>query len=241
MKKETTKSKIINAHNANPDFDPSQLSKVLAETGTTATPSYCDQVIREYINKQEKLGIDVNKASTITFEKVIDNPEKDAKVEQAAKQAKTETEKKEAPKTIKSNIKEPTPEDIKNLKEAATTPKNDVLNALISGKLNKEHIKSIFKIENFILKKYADGYEHDEATLDLLATSWEPVLDKYMSKLGSENTALYLAIATTVIAHVPVIITMAEKYGLMEKIGIKKKNVNNMPKVNLNQMAAAVQ
>ena len=221
MVKETLKSKIVNAYKAHQDFNPFELSKLPEVDG--ATPAYIDQVVRDYKEKQKKLGVNLEKPSELIFEKVNENPAKTEKVEQAVKEGEKAKEEKEKPKVIKAKIGEPSPEDIKRLKEVAATPAEKVIDGLLTGKLTKEHIKSIFKIENWLLKKYLD-YEHDEPTLDMLATSWERPLGKYLDKMQSENTEIYIAIATTIIAHVPVIVKLLEKYHVGEKLkGLTKK------------------
>ncbi len=243
----TTKSLIVAAHRLNPTLDPLQLSQQKdSESKSTvngATPSYIDQVIRAYKATLEAKGLKEVPVGAVKFVEVKEN----AQVSQTL-DVKTVTPEKPIPNWKKAyggvadaltpappakktdigvKIKEPNPEDIKKLGEARKIAPQNVIEALQKGKISKEHLKSIINIENWLLKKYLD-YQHDEATVDLLAEAWEKPINSYLGGLSQESEKsafLYIAIGTTIIAHIPVIIKLADKMGFGKMFSKDKKEV----------------
>lgn len=233
----------MEAHRQNPTFDPLQLSHATDSEGKSsvngATPSYIDQVIRSYKATLDAKGLKEVPAGAVKFVEV----KEDAKTETLPLPKDTEKPipnwKKAyggvaealtpAPTAKKAEIgvkiKEPNPEDIKKLEEARKIAPQNVIEALKKGKISKEHLKSIINVENWLLKKYLD-YQHDEATVDLLAEAWEKPINSYLGGLSQESEKsafLYIAIGTTIIAHIPVIIKLAEKMGLGKMFSKDKK------------------
>ncbi len=211
--KKTLKSQIAAAADANPTFDPLQISEVLKAGGVNATPAYCEQIMAEYKEKKAKAGIDNKNAGELVFTKVNDKPAKAADVETAKKKAETEKKENEKPKKVETGVREPNPEEIKRLEEAAKKTPPDLMQSIMSGKA-KPLVEAIFSVENWVLAKVLDDKDPalSPEAVQMLVNTWTPLVDGWLVKLSEKYPELYMALITTAVMHIPLLLKIADKY-----------------------------
>lgn len=135
-------------------------------------------------------------------------------------EVKTETEQQLSPESIvivEDNAI--TEEEKKILNELNGIEKDKVVSAIITGKIEKKHIETVFRIENKILNAtLGEEYKLDSETIDMLATVGEQPLNQMFGKyLTDSNSNIYIFIGLVAWAHVPVIIKILKDGKLWKK------------------------
>lgn len=213
--KKTLKAQIIELYKTTDGkLDPLQMSQELKKVDIIASPAYCEEVMGAFKDKMGKLGLESMKPKELIFEKVEESGKPIEKPIEKPKEATPppETVKPGEPKKVQSKVKEPTAGEIKLLEDAAKKKPPEVVNAILTGQ-SKPVLAAIFKVENWALSKALDEKDIlDAETQQSLIETWQPFVDEWLNKLAKDNPALYAAILTTVIMHIPILLRVADKY-----------------------------